>query len=388
MRDRFTRGFALLGLVGLILAGVTAPALAKAQSDAAPANSSTVADKDKPADYNDPDNWLCRPGKETLCTTNLDAMQIDADGKRTYQKFVPAAWSPIDCFYVYPTVSHQTTDYSDFTEDPEIDTVVRNQAARLSAHCRLFAPIYRQLTLPGLERDMKRGADMKAAFDKPYQDVLRAWKHYLKNNNHGRGVVLIGHSQGTILLQRLIAEEIDGKPVQKKLVSVFLAGDPSLPVRPGKPVGGAFKHIPLCDHASETGCIYVWGDYLGDAPVPGEIFGKAPGGGLVAGCVSPAAPAGGDGALRTYFPRPADAPASDPPFVELIGQLSGRCKADEEGNALRVTILPSRFTERLTTAFAFSARDPTWGLHRLDLNLLQGNVVDVVGVELAGWKGK
>jgi len=376
-----------LGLVGLILAGATAPTLAKAQSDSASATDA-VADKDKAADYNDPDNWLCRPGKETLCTTNLDAMQVDADGKRTYQKFVPAAWSPIDCFYVYPTVSKQTTEFSDFTEDPEIDTVVRNQAARLSAHCRLFAPIYRQLTLPGLERDMKRGADMKAAFDKPYQDVLRAWKHYLKHNNHGRGVVLIGHSQGTILLQRLIAEEIDGKPVQKKLVSVFLAGDPTLPVPPGKRVGGVFKHIPLCNDASETGCIYVWGDYLGDAPVPGEVFGKAPGGGLVAACVSPAAPGGGEGALKTYFPRPADAPASDPPFVELIGQLSGRCKADEEGNALRVTILPSLFTERLTSALSFGARDPSWGLHRLDLNLLQGNVVDVVGIEVAGWKGK
>ncbi len=387
MRDRFARGFALLGLVGLILAGATAPNLAKAQSDSAPATDA-VADKDKAADYNDPDNWLCRPGKETLCTTNLDAMQVDADGKRTYQKFVPAAWSPIDCFYVYPTVSKQTTEFSDFTEDPEIDTVVRNQAARLSAHCRLFAPIYRQLTLPGLERDMKRGADMKAAFDKPYQDVLRAWKHYLKHNNHGRGVVLIGHSQGTILLQRLIAEEIDGKPVQKKLVSVFLAGDPTLPVPPGKRVGGVFKHIPLCNDASETGCIYVWGDYLGDAPVPGEVFGKAPGGGLVAACVSPAAPGGGEGALKTYFPRPADAPASDPPFVELIGQLSGRCKADEEGNALRVTILPSPFSERLTSALSFGARDPSWGLHRLDLNLLQGNVVDMVGVEVAGWKGK
>ncbi len=387
MRDRFTRSFTLLGLVGLILAGTTAPAIAKAQSDAAPATS-TVADKDKPADYNDPDNWLCRPGKETLCTTNLDAMQVDADGKRTYQKFVPAAWSPIDCFYVYPTVSHQTTDYADFTQDPEIDATLRNQAARLSQHCRMFAPIYRQLTLPGLARGMKRGDDMKTAFDKPYQDVLRAWKHYLKNNNHGRGVVLIGHSQGTILLQRLIAEEIDGKPVQKKLVSAFLAGDPSLPVPPGQSQGGVFKRIPLCDHASQTGCVYVWGDYLGDAPVPNEIFGKAPGGGLVAACVSPAAPAGGEGALKTYFPRPADAPPSDPPFVELIGQLSGRCKADDEGNALRVTILPSHFAERLTGALSFGARDPTWGLHRLDLNLLQGNVVDVVGAELGTWKGK
>jgi hypothetical protein len=374
-------------MAGLILAGVTAPALAKAQSDAGPATPA-VADKDKPADYNDPDNWLCRPGKETLCTTNLDAMQVDGDGKRAYQKFTAAAWSPIDCFYVYPTVSHQTTDYADFTEDPELDYTLRTQAARLSQHCRMFAPIYRQLTLPGLDRGMKRGADMKVAFDKPYQDVLRAWKHYLKHNNHGRGVVLIGHSQGTILLQRLIAEEIDGKPVEKKLVSAFLAGDPSLPVPLGQPTGGVFKHIPLCDRASETGCVYVWGDYLGDAPVTGEIFGKAPGGGLVAACVSPAAPSGGDGALKAYFPRPADAPASDPPYVEAIGQLSGRCKADENGNALRVTILPTRFTERLTGAFSFSARDPAWGLHRLDLNLLQGNVVDVVGEELAAWKGK
>jgi hypothetical protein len=376
-----------MGLVGLILASVAAPALAKAQSDAAPA-ASAVADKDKPADYNDPDNWLCRPGKETLCTTNLDAMQVDADGKRTYQKFIPAAWSPIDCFYVYPTASKQTTDYADFTEDPELDYTLRNQAARLSLHCRLFAPIYRQFTLPGLERAMKRGDTMRTAFDKPYQDVLRAWKHYLKHNNHGRGVVLIGHSQGTILLQRLIAEEIDGKPVQKKLVSAFLAGDPSLPVPPGKTMGGVFKHIPLCAQASETGCVYVWGDYLGDAPVANQVFGKAPGGGLIAACVSPAAPGGGEGALKTYFPRPADAPASDPPFVELIGQLSGRCKADEEGNALRVTILPSLFTERLTGALSFGARDPSWGLHRLDLNLLQGNVVDVVGEEAAAWKGK
>ncbi len=387
MGDRFTRGFALLGMVGLLLASGAAQTLARAQSDAAPATS-TVADKDKPADYNDPDNWLCRPGKETLCTTNLDAMQVDVDGRRTYQKFTPAAWSPVDCFYVYPTVSHQTTDYADFTEDPEIDATLRSQAARLSAHCRIFAPIYRQFTLPGLARAMMRGDDMKAAFDKPYQDVLRAWKHYLKNNNHGRGVILIGHSQGTILLQRLIVEEIDGKPVQKRLVSAFLAGDPSLPIPPGQRSGGVFKHIPLCAAASETGCVYVWGDYLGDAPVSGEMFGKAPGGGLVAACVSPAAPGGGDGALKAYLPRPADAPPSDPPYVELIGQLSGRCKADEDGNALRVTILPSHFAERLAGAFSFSARDPSWGLHRLDLNLLQGNVVDVAGLEVASWQGK
>jgi hypothetical protein len=237
------------------------------------------------ADYNDPDNWLCRPGKETLCETNLDAMEVTGDGKRTYQKFVPASYSPIDCFYVYPTVSHQTTDYSDFNQDPELEYVVRNQAARLTAHCRMFAPIYRQLTLPGLERGLKAGKNGLEAFDPPYRDVLAAWKHYLKNNNHGRGVVLVGHSQGTIILQKLIAQEIDGKPIQSKLVAAFLAGDPSLPVPQGKLEGGVFKHIPLCDHATETGCVYVWGSFLAGENPERREFGRSPGNGLVGACL-------------------------------------------------------------------------------------------------------
>jgi hypothetical protein len=28
-----------------------------------------------------------------------------------------------------------------------------------------------------------------------YNDVLDAWNYYVKNDNQGRGVVLIGHSQ-------------------------------------------------------------------------------------------------------------------------------------------------------------------------------------------------
>ena len=51
------------------------------------------------------------------------------------------------------------------------------------------------------------------------QDVKAAWEHYLAYNNVGRGVVLIGHSQGSGLLTRLIASEIDGKPVQVGIVS-------------------------------------------------------------------------------------------------------------------------------------------------------------------------
>ena len=44
------------------------------------------------------------------------------------------------------------------------------------------------------------------------RDVRAAWREYLANHNKGRPFVLIGHSQGSLMLQQLIAHEIEGKP--------------------------------------------------------------------------------------------------------------------------------------------------------------------------------
>jgi hypothetical protein len=335
-------------------------------------------------DYSQASSWLCRPGKEAVCATGLDAMAIAADGQRTRQSFTPAATPPIDCFYVYPTASKETTLYADMAQSPELEKTVRDQVGRLSANCRIFAPIYRQLTSAGLGEVMKAGKPLD--WSGPYKDVLAAWTHYLAHENHGRGVVLIGHSQGTILLQQLIAEQIDGKPVQKQLVSAFLAGDPSLPVPEGRKVGGIFKSIALCSSASQTGCAYVWGSYeAGDNP-PKRLFGASPGHGLVGACESPAAPEGGSATLKAYLPRPADAPVDDPPYVALVDQLSGACQADAQGDVLRVTVLPARFAERLKASFNRGGIYPEWGLHRLDMALMQGNIADVIAAESATWR--
>ena len=70
--------------------------------------------------------------------------------------------------------------------------------------------------------------------------MLDAWNHYLKNDNNGRGVVLIGHSQGSGVLSQLIRNEIDGKPIQSRIISALLLGT-NVAVPKGKDVGGAFK---------------------------------------------------------------------------------------------------------------------------------------------------
>lgn len=337
-----------------------------------------------PPDYAPASAWLCRADSAGLCTTGLDAVAVAADGTRTPLPFVAASDPKVDCFYVYPTVSAEPTPLADMIPGDAERHVVAAQAARLSSRCRVFAPVYRQMTLAGLRATMAHdGAVLD--FDAPYRDVRAAWHWYLAHANRRRGVVLIGHSQGTILLQRLIAEEIDGRPVARRLVAAFLAGDPVLPVPAGATVGGVFKHIPLCASAAQTGCAYVWSSYLDSDVSPKRVFGNDPGGGLVAGCVSPAAPGGGDGELKAYLPRPAGAPVSDPPWVTLRGQLTGACTTDGRGSVLRVRVVAGPLADALGAALGRGGT-PGWGLHRLDVNLVEGNILDVLDAELAGWR--
>ena len=105
-----------------------------------------------------------------------------------------------------------------------------------------------------------------------------AWRDYLKHYNHGRGVVLIGHSQGSFVLRQLVAKEIDSKrKVRSKLISAVLLGGNVL-VKKGSDVGGDFKHVPACRSRSQTGCVIAFSTF-GETPPANAIFGRtnAPG---------------------------------------------------------------------------------------------------------------
>ncbi len=327
--------------------------------------------------------WVCRPGAESVCTTGLDAKVVDRDDAARVVPFAPAIDPPIDCFYVYPTVSRESTPYSDARVTPEIASIVNAQAGRFTSKCRVFAPVYRQATLAHLSA--KLAGEPVADSDAPERDVAAAWAYYLAHDNRGRGVVLIGHSQGTILLQQLIAASIDATPARALLVSAFLAGDPSLGVPPRANVGGTFAHIPTCASASQIGCAYAWGSYLESDAATRRVFGRARRDDLISACVDPAAPSGGTGTLKFFHRKPAGAPASDPPWVETVDRLSGTCRADSLGNALRVAVEPGPLSS-YDAAFLDRLSSPDgWGLHPLDIALVQGNMLDVLDAETAAW---
>jgi hypothetical protein len=155
-------------------------------------------------DYSDPKTWLCRPGqsadlsrrsgeaaKADYCAVDLTTTIVAADGKLTREDWKANPSAPIDCFYVYPTVSLDPGGNSDMVPGPEERGVVRVQLARFASQCRVYAPLYRQATLTAL-RAAATSTPIPVDRGLGYNDVLDAWNYYLQHDNNGRGVVLIG----------------------------------------------------------------------------------------------------------------------------------------------------------------------------------------------------
>ncbi|MBK8295326.1 MAG: DUF3089 domain-containing protein [Solirubrobacterales bacterium] len=126
--------------------------------------------------------------------------------------------------------------------DPEVAGVARQQAAIFSRKCRVFAPVYPEYTVPAIFS----GQLTPDVIARAYAGVKAAWHEYLKKYNHGRGIVLIGHSQGTGHLGDLIQQTFDKKPkLRKRLVSAVLMGG-NIYVPKDERVGGQFQNVPAC----------------------------------------------------------------------------------------------------------------------------------------------
>ena len=331
--------------------------------------------------------WLCKPGlAANPCGRSLTTTVVRADGTQRTEHASRPRKPKIDCFYVYPTVSGQDRINATRTAEPEEKAVAEQQAARFSQTCRVFAPVYRQLTLRTIAGEIPASAAAKA-----YGDVRSAWRDYLRNHNNGRGVVLIGHSQGTYILRQLARDVIDRRPnVRRRLVSALLLGGNVL-VKKGRDSGGDFRNIPACRAARQTGCVIGYSAFY-DTPPADSRFGRATDRvGIEADpeteevlCTNPAALGGGAGGLDPYFdttpfPGPLGAVTDRPPasvstrWVSMPGLYRARCR--REGGAAWLGVTPAAGDPRPLVSERIGAG---WGLHLYDVNLPLGNLVGVV----------
>ena len=151
---------------------------------------------------------------------------------------------PIDCFYVYPTVSEQEGPNADLTIEPQETQIAIDQASRFSQVCQVYAPMYRQLTLKAI--NTPGGVTPRSAADGLRRRVRGVPRIPAASSTRAVRFVLIGHSQGSAMLEALIQQQIDANAaMRKQLVSAILLGGQVL-VPEGQLVGGTFKNVPLC----------------------------------------------------------------------------------------------------------------------------------------------
>jgi hypothetical protein len=285
---------------------------------------------------------------------------------------------------------------------------------RYRSLCRQFAPVYRQRTLGALALRSQGGSALPEDFDSQapviaYDDVLAAFKHYISQHNQGRGFLLVGHSQGSALFRRLIAEEIETKPyLMQRFIGAHMPGI-NVQVKEGQLTGGTFKTVKGCTGADETGCVIAYSSYRqGDPQLANPRYGIADKEDEEVLCVNPAGLIEQDAnILEPYLPRilppvfqalliprGTGGPYQNPvmnatlmaPFYTVPGQLKSQCKSTPAGaRHLEVSIAADPADPRADDYPGEFIGGSNWGLHLADMNVAQGNLVRIAQRQINAW---
>jgi hypothetical protein len=338
--------------------------------------------------------WLCGPRgpKDNPCHASQRTTVVKSNLSTSLQRWGLARNPRVDCFYVYPTVSPQPGPNAPLASSPEIRAAAQLQASRFSSRCRVYAPLYRQVTQPAL---LNPGLNTPAARNRAYADVLTAFREYMANDNDGRPFVLIGHDQGASLLTRLVREQIDPKAkVRAQMLSAMLPGG-NVVVPRGRKLGGDFKHIPPCRSDTELACVIAYSSYDSQPPSDAYVsrlysgaFPRRLDGTKQVLCTNPAALAGGIGTITPYFPTrtlPGPLSAMSPPlptistpWVTYPNLYTTRCKDDQGATWLQITQTHNTADPRPRVQ---AVQGPRWGFHLADMSLGFGQLVRLVGIQ-------
>jgi len=193
-------------------------------------------------DYTQPSSWVARPGMSD------DPAEWLPDGV-TQAKVGNAA-----VFYIHPTTYLQSDRWNaplDAGGDTAFRTnlFVRSQASVFNGAGEIWAPYYRQAAYGSFLLDTK---DAEEALDFAYRDVAAAFDQFVKEAGD-RPIILAGHSQGALHLERLLREKVAGTPIAKRIVAAYVVGWP-IDVTSDLPALG----LPACTAPEQGGCILSW----------------------------------------------------------------------------------------------------------------------------------
>jgi hypothetical protein len=157
-------------------------------------------------------------------------------------------------FYIHPT-TYLERDRWNAPLLPGGDTefrtrlFVQSQASAFNAAGEVWAPRYRQAAFGAF---LLKNEDAEKALDLAYADITAAFDEFVRQSGK-RPIILAGHSQGALQLERLLKEKIAGKPIAKRIVAAYVVGWPISTAADEPQLG-----LPPCGKDDQTGCILSW----------------------------------------------------------------------------------------------------------------------------------
>jgi pimeloyl-ACP methyl ester carboxylesterase len=222
--------------------------------------------------------------------------------------------------------------------------------------------------------------------------VADAFLHYMAQYNHGRRVALVGHSQGAEMVVRLLQRYFDADPQMRERLLVAMPIGGKVDVAKGRREGGSFQTIPVCTQPEELGCVIGFRSYRPGSRPSEATWSPSPGTESV--CVNPTDTAGNGyhWFSRTYLPSSKEMmqyvhgiEGVETPFVLFRDLYAGRCVQGEGGERhLEVWYAPAAGDRRKSPLDLGALLFGTGlGLHVLDLQFSQGDLIDLVARKAA-----
>ncbi|MDV6261914.1 DUF3089 domain-containing protein [Rhodococcoides yunnanense] len=346
--------------------------------------------------------WLCNPDMTNdPCDLPGDTTDLGSGMVTPGPAAIPESDKPVDCFYLYPTVANDVALNAPGYATPEVESIASYQAARFNTECRVFAPVYRQTPAVVLPAALIGAA--RASIDLAYSDVRAAWDNYMATENNGRGVILIGHSQGTFMLRKLMRETFDQDPaLRQQLVGAFLMGGNVVTAR-GSTTGGDFANIPLCTEQGRFGCVVAYSTNTLLPPI--STFGNAEldpwslqwglpsGPAYQVACTDPARLSGDDrpvgitipsapfafgltSILLQYTSAPESVPTSDSMWTTSRGRVVGSCIDAGGYNQYHLQFVDPQPLNEV----------PLFDAHLVDMNVGLDRLVSIAGQQISAWQ--
>jgi hypothetical protein len=163
-------------------------------------------DNIKSSDYSNPKNWLSLPNNKIT--------------------------KKVDIFFIYPTAWRANGKYpiSELNNHEMIKGAkyyLKYRASVFESIGNIFAPYYRQLDAFFAYQTGSQDGARKYYRGVPKTDIMASFDFYIKNFNNGRPFILLGHSQGAMMVAEILSDYMSKNPdVYKRLIASYAIGAP------------------------------------------------------------------------------------------------------------------------------------------------------------------